>query len=80
MIAARGVDHRIGFLRLLGQHRGVIKGADHCGDAQASHLSGLFGAAYQAGDVVPGVGQAGCNGATDKTCGAGNEYVHGECS
>ena len=80
MVAAGGVDHRISLLRLLGQYRCVVEGANHGRDAQGGHFGGLFSAAHQASDVMAGVDQAGSDGTADKPCGAGNEYIHGGCS
>ena len=80
MVAAGGVDHRIGLLRLRRQHGCVVEGADHRRDAQRGQFSGLFGAAHQAGDVMAGVDQAGGDRTADKPCCTGNEYIHGGCS
>lgn len=80
MVAAGGVDHRVGLPGLFGQHRTVIQGADDRGDAQGRHLGGLLGAAHQARHMVAGLDQAGGDGAADKSGGAGNEYVHGGLS
>ena len=80
MVAAGGVDYRVGLLRLRGQHGGVIQRADHGRDAQGSHFSFLLGAAHQAGDSMAGLDQAGGDGAADKPCCAGDEYIHGGCS